>query len=45
MFDSHPPTADRIALTEKAIKDLLTVRAENILNTLEFDAIKAHLLK
>jgi len=44
MFNTHPPTADRIVLAEKIIRDLLPVRADNILNAPEFGAIKAHLL-
>jgi len=43
MFDTHPPTTDRIVLAEKIIRDLLPVRADNILNAPEFGAIKAHL--
>ena len=43
MFNTHPPTADRIVLAEKIIRDLLPVRADNILNAPEFGAIKAHL--
>jgi predicted Zn-dependent protease len=44
LFDTHPPTADRIALTEKNIKTVLPVRTENRMNTPEFDAIKIRLL-
>jgi predicted Zn-dependent protease len=41
LFNTHPPTADRIALTEKHIKQVLPARANSIINTAEFDAIKA----
>jgi predicted Zn-dependent protease len=41
MFSTHPPAADRIALTETNIKLVLPARANDTINTAEFDAIKA----
>ena len=41
LFNTHPPAADRIKLTEKHIKEILPARANNTINTAEFDAIKA----
>jgi predicted Zn-dependent protease len=40
LFSTHPPTADRITLTEKHIKLVLPTRANYTINTAEFDAIK-----
>lgn len=43
LFDTFPPTADRIKAAEKTIKDVLPTRTNNILNTPEFDAIKSRI--
>ena len=42
-FASHPPTPDRIAKTQEEIKDLLPARPQYIVNTSEFDSVKARL--
>lgn len=42
-FETHPPTPDRIAASEKEIATLLPARSEYIENTSEFDQIKARL--
>jgi len=41
MFSTVPPAADRIKATGETIKNVLPPRADNLLNTPEFDAIKA----
>jgi len=41
LFNSHPPTSERITLTEKHIKLVLPTRANHTTNTSEFDEIKA----
>ena len=42
-FASHPPTPDRIAKSESEIKDLLPARSQYVVDTSEFDAVKARL--
>ena len=42
-FASHPPTPDRIAKSEAEIKDLLPARSQYIVDTSEFDSVKARL--
>lgn len=42
-FESHPPTPDRIKASEKEIRNVLPSRPEYVLNTSEFDQIKARL--
>jgi predicted Zn-dependent protease len=42
-FASHPPTPDRIAKSEAEIKDLLPGRSEYVVDTSEFDSVKARL--
>ena len=42
-FSSHPPTPDRIAKSEAEIKELLPPRPEYIVDTSEFDPVKARL--
>ena len=42
-FASHPPTPDRIAKSETEIKDLLPGRSQYIVDTSEFDSVKARL--
>ncbi len=42
-FESHPPTPDRIAKSEAEIKDLLPARSQYVVDTSEFDAVKARL--
>lgn len=43
LFDSHPPTPDRIRAAEKEIHTLLPPRAEYIENTSDFNKVKARL--
>ena len=42
-FETHPPTPSRIKASEKEIADVLPPRPEYVLNTSEFDQIKARL--
>ncbi len=42
-FASHPPTPDRISKSESEIKDLLPARSEYVVDTSEFDSVKARL--
>ena len=42
-FASHPPTPDRIAKTQEEISKILPSRPEYVLDTSEFDSIKARL--
>ena len=42
-FASHPPTPDRILKTQEEIRDVLPPRAEYIVNTSEFNEVKARL--
>jgi beta-barrel assembly-enhancing protease len=42
-FASHPPTPDRIAKSESEIKDLLPGRSQYVVDTSEFDSVKARL--
>jgi beta-barrel assembly-enhancing protease len=42
-FASHPPTPDRIAKSEAEIKDLLPGRSQYVVDTSEFDSVKARL--
>jgi len=42
-FSSHPPTPDRIAKSESEIKDLLPARSQYVVDTSEFDSVKARL--
>jgi len=42
-FASHPPTPERIAKSESEIKDLLPGRSEYVVDTSEFDSVKARL--
>ncbi len=42
-FASHPPTPDRIAKSQAEIKDLLPERPQYIVDTSEFDSVKARL--
>ncbi|MCY3756304.1 MAG: M48 family metallopeptidase [Acidobacteria bacterium] len=43
-FRTHPPTGDRIAKTQDNIADILPDRDQYVINTSEFDRIKAKLL-
>ncbi|MEW5975472.1 MAG: M48 family metallopeptidase [Acidobacteriota bacterium] len=43
-FSTHPPTTDRIEKTEVNIATVLPERDQYIVNTSEFDAVKARLL-
>jgi len=42
-FASHPPTPDRIEKSQSEIKDLLPARSQYIVDTSEFDSVKARL--
>ncbi len=42
-FASHPPTPDRILKTQEEIREVLPARPEYIVNTSEFDSVKARL--
>ncbi|HVP55110.1 MAG TPA: M48 family metallopeptidase [Candidatus Eisenbacteria bacterium] len=42
-FASHPPTADRIAKAQAEIKQILPSQPQYVVNTSEFDAVKARL--
>ncbi|MDT8068351.1 MAG: M48 family metalloprotease [Terriglobia bacterium] len=44
-FSSHPQTPDRIEKTQKEINQILPPRPEYIVNTSEFDQVKARLAK
>jgi predicted Zn-dependent protease len=43
LFNTHPPTAERIRLVETEIKSVLPTRANHTINAAEFDAIKARM--
>jgi predicted Zn-dependent protease len=43
LFSTHPPTPDRIEMTKKNIEQVLSDREQYVLNTAEFDQIKARL--
>jgi predicted Zn-dependent protease len=43
MFSSHPQTPDRIEASQKEIAEILPTRADYIVTTSEFDAVKARL--
>jgi predicted Zn-dependent protease len=43
LFRTHPLTADRIEKTQKNIDDLLPGRAEYIINTSEYEAVRERL--
>src|SRR3974390_3518702 len=43
VFASHPPTPERIARTEQEIKRILPTEPQYIVNTSEFDSVKARL--
>src|SRR5262245_25290157 len=40
LFDPHPPTPDRIAMTKKNIEQILKDREQYVVSTSEFDKIK-----
>jgi beta-barrel assembly-enhancing protease len=42
-FESHPPTPDRILKSQQEIRDILPPRPEYIVDTSEFDLVKARL--
>ena len=42
-FASHPPTPERIAKTQEEIRKILPTRPEYVLDTSEFDSVKARL--
>jgi beta-barrel assembly-enhancing protease len=44
LFSSHPPTADRIKVAQKNIQDHLKSRPEYVVNTSEFNDVKARLM-
>lgn len=44
LFMSHPPTGDRIAKTEAAIRKLKAERDDYIVNTSEFEAVRTRLM-
>jgi len=43
VFASHPPTPDRIERTQQEIKRILPTQPQYIVNTSEFDSVKARL--
>jgi predicted Zn-dependent protease len=43
LFATHPPTQDRIAVTQKRIQQYLTARPEYIVTTAEFNSVKLRL--
>src|SRR5271169_2619037 len=43
VFASHPPTPDRIARAQEEIKRILPSQPQYVLNTSEFDSVKARL--
>ncbi len=45
IFDTHPPTPDRVIAAQKEIASILPSRPEYIVTTAEFDAVKARLLR
>ncbi|MGB6485191.1 MAG: M48 family metallopeptidase [Candidatus Acidiferrales bacterium] len=45
IFDTHPPTPDRIIAAQKEIATILPSRPEYIVTTSEFDTVKARLLR
>jgi predicted Zn-dependent protease len=44
LFQTHPPTADRIAKTQKNIQVILPDRPEYVVNTSEYEDVRAHLI-
>ena len=42
-FSTHPPTADRIQKSQQEIESILPNRPEYVVNTSEFDAVRARL--
>jgi predicted Zn-dependent protease len=44
LFSTHPPTEDRIKVTQLRIEKYLKAKPEYVLNTSEFDDIKARLM-
>ena len=42
-FSTHPPTADRIQKSQREIESILPDRNEYVVNTAEFDAVRARL--
>jgi predicted Zn-dependent protease len=42
-FASHPPTPERIVKSQAEIKDLLPARSQYVVDTSEFDSVKARL--
>src|SRR3984885_3488554 len=44
VFSTHPPTDDRIAAAQKNIQQILKAKPEYVLNTSEFNDVKARLL-
>jgi len=42
-FSTHPPTADRIQKSQKEIESILPNRPEYVVNTAEFDVVRARL--
>jgi predicted Zn-dependent protease len=44
LFSSHPPTADRIKAAQKNIQDHLKARPEYVVNTSEFNDVKARVM-
>jgi beta-barrel assembly-enhancing protease len=45
IFDTHPPTPDRVIAAQKEIATILPARPEYIVTTDEFDTVKARLLR
>jgi beta-barrel assembly-enhancing protease len=45
IFDTHPPTPDRIIAAQKEIASILPPRPEYIVTTSEFDTVKARLIR
>lgn len=43
LFQNHPPTGDRIVTVQKDIQDLLKAQPQYVVNTSEFDDVKARL--
>jgi beta-barrel assembly-enhancing protease len=44
LFSDHPETADRISTAQKNIQELLRAQPQYVVNTSEFDQVKARLL-
>ncbi len=44
VFSTHPPTDDRIKKSQRNIQELLAAKPEYVVNTSEFDNVKARLL-